>query len=197
MRPDCKAFYPRTHWAIETMLGTKEFEALKWTSLQPNAFADLYLANAAAFIKKYRETGELDTLSLSATPDVPVGIIDSGDVGVFAAHLLLEEDVSRHNGQRYVLNGPEDITGEEIVKMAEGYIGVKIPDVKYKDMSFVDWMAAGVEEEKSAVLTIKYALETSWAGLAKSNTTSKAVLEHAASPKTTPAEVLKRIVEGN
>lgn len=33
VRPDCKAYYPRTHWAIETMLSSTEFRALQWSSL--------------------------------------------------------------------------------------------------------------------------------------------------------------------
>ncbi|GKU12648.1 unnamed protein product [Fusarium langsethiae] len=38
VRPDCPAYYPRTHWAIESLLGSDEFSNLKWTSLQPNMF---------------------------------------------------------------------------------------------------------------------------------------------------------------
>ena len=119
IRPDCNAYYPRTYWAIEALLSSPEFGALQWTSLQPNVFTNFYLASAAALIKQYYETGKQDTLRLMGSPDAPVGIIDPDDVGVFVARLLYEEDPSVYNKAKYILNGPEDITGEQIVKMVE------------------------------------------------------------------------------
>lgn len=41
------------------------------------------------------------------------------DVGVSAGHLLSQDDPNVHNKAKYVLNGPEDITGEQIVGMVE------------------------------------------------------------------------------
>lgn len=193
VRPDCPAYYPRTHWAIEALLGAPEFEALKWTSLQPNVFSQFALESAAELVKNYGKTGKQAVLRLMSSENAPVGIIDSNDVGVFAAHLLVEKDLAAHNKAKYVLNGPEDISGRQIVEMAEQYIGTQIKDVHYQDMSFVDQMAAISQESKSVILTIKHALETAWEGKCTASTTSKAVVELAA-PKRTPAEVFKSLL---
>lgn len=194
VRPDCDAYYPRAHWAIEAMLSSPEFKGLQWTSLQPNIFSPLYLSTAAELIKQYRETGKQNTLRLMASTDAPVGIIDPYDVGVLAAHLLSQEDPAVHNNAKYVLNGPEDITGSQIVKMVEQYIGAQVENVSYKDMSFVDHMAAATQGSKNVILSIKHAPETAWEGKCTASTTSKEILELAA-PKRTPAEVLKTLLK--
>lgn len=192
--PDCPAYYPRTHWAIEALLSSPAFRDLQWTSLQPNIFSTLYLGHAAELVKNFRKTGKQDILRLIASKDAPVGIIDADDVGTLAAHLLVEEDTSRHNNARYVLNGPEDITGLQIVKMVEDHIGTQVERVHYKDTSFIDQMAAQSPESKNVILSIKHAPETAWAGKCTAFTTSKVVLELSA-PKGTPAEVFKALLE--
>ncbi|PQE20131.1 hypothetical protein CJF30_00001456 [Rutstroemia sp. NJR-2017a BBW] len=172
VKPDCDAYYPRQHWAIETMLSSPEFQNLHWTSLQPNT-----------------------TLRLMASEDAPVGVIDPDEVGVFAAQLLLQEDTAAHNKARYVLNGPEDITGKQIVELVEQYIGTKVENVTYKDTSFIDEWAAATPQSKSLILSIKHAPVTAWEGKASASTTSKEVLELAA-PKHTCAEIFKTMLEG-
>lgn len=193
VRPDCPAYYPRSHWAIEALLSSPEFERLHWTSLQPNVFTQFTLMPVAAFINKFRETGKQETLSLMASQDAGVGLIDSNDVGIFAAHLLVAEDVTPHNKAKYVLNGPEDISGRQIVAMAEEYIGTKVENVIFKDVSFVESMAAQSKESSNVILSIKHALETGWEGKCGIDTTSKEVFEIAA-PKRTPAQVLKTML---
>ncbi|RGP58934.1 putative nmralike family protein [Fusarium sporotrichioides] len=194
VRPDCPAYYPRAHWAIEAMLSSPEFERLRWTSLQPNVFTQFYLAPAAELIKNFRKTGKQDVLKLMASEDAPVGAVDSNEVGVFAAHLLIADDVVPHNKAKYVLNGPEDITGRQIVTMVEEYIGTKVEDVIFRDVSFIDHMAAQDQESKTLTLSIKNAMTTAWLGKCGASTTSKEVLQLAA-PKSTPAEILKMMVE--
>jgi uncharacterized protein YbjT (DUF2867 family) len=194
VHPDCNAYYPRTHWAIEAMLSSPEFQNLQWTSLQPNVFSPLYLSTAAALIKKYRKEGKQEVLRLMASKDAPVGIIDPQDVGIVAAHLLLQENTTAHNKAKYVLNGPEDITGKQIVQMVEDHIGVQVENVNYKDMTFIDQMAAATQESKSVILSIKHAPETAWDGKCTASTTSKEVLELAA-PKRTPADVMRTLLE--
>lgn len=194
VRPDSDAYYPRSHWAIETMLGSPEFKALHWTSLQPNVFSSFWLAPAVELIKKYRETGQQDTLRLMASKDAPVGIVEALDVGAFAAHLLSQEDTSVHNGAKYVMNGPEDVTGEQIVNMVEKHIGTKLQSVIYKDLSFIDAMANSAPEAvRHLVASIRSAPVTAWEGKCTASTTSKEVLELAA-PTRTPAEVLNTLL---
>lgn len=194
VRPDCKAFYARTHWALETMLSTPEFEQLHWTSLQPNSFSRLYLQNAANFIKLYRKTGKQETLRILGTPDTPVGIIDAHDIGVLAARLLAEPDTTRHNKGRYVINGPEDLSGNQVVKMVEKHIGTSVENVSFEDMTFIDAWAESVPDQKVFILSIKHALIPVQKGLCTTSTTSKEVLELAA-PKITPDEVLESLLQ--
>ncbi|KAJ5519801.1 hypothetical protein N7463_000254 [Penicillium fimorum] len=198
VRPDCNAYYPRAHWAIEALLSSPEFTNLQWTSLQPNIFTPLYLAGAVEFIKQYRKTGEHGTLKLMASKDAPVGVIDPYEVGVFAASLLSHEDPTVHNKAKYVLNGPEDITGKELVDLIEQHIGTQVEDVSYQDMSLLDMLYehtyAPTHQSKNVIYSIRHALETAWDGKCTASTTSKAVLE-LAPPKITPAEALKSLLE--
>lgn len=195
VHPDFPAYYPRSHWAIETMLGQPEFKHLHWSSLQPNGFLPMFLTPTAEFIKEFKKTGKQGSLSLVVDAGTPTGLIDSYDVGVVAAHLLAQENTTSHNQARYVLNGPEDITGQEIVKMAEQYIGERIRDIKFKDLAFIDQMAENGTESKNVIRSIKFAPVTSWEGKTKAETTSKEILDLYA-PKRTAADVLRELVEG-
>ncbi|CAG7560600.1 unnamed protein product [Fusarium equiseti] len=194
VRPDCLAYYPRTHWAIEALLSSPEFERLRWTSLQSNVFTQFCLAPAAELIKNHRKSGKQDVLRLIVSEDAPLGMIDSNDVGVFAAHLLTTEDITPHNKAKYILNGPEDITGRQIVKMIEERIGTKVEDVSFKDITFLEGMAAGSQESRNVIMSIKHAVESAWEGKCTTSTTSKEVFEIAA-PKHVPAEVLATLLE--
>lgn len=197
VRPDCDAYYARTHWAIETMLSTPEFENLKWTSLQPNAFSALALYSMGLFVKKYRETGgkgQDEPLRLLANADAPIGIVDADDIGPIAARLLLHEDLSVHNGGKYVINGPEDITGREMVAMVEQQVGAPVEEVSYKDMSYVEGMAAADPGHRTLVMSIQHAMEILWSGGASAATTSQEILEIAA-PRTTPAASWEKVLK--
>jgi len=202
VRPDCRAFYSRSHWALEAMLGTPEFAGLGWTSLQANVFSTMYLISAVEFVKGYRKTGSQGTLSLMAAEETPVGVVDPYDVGVFAASLLSAEDIGVHSGKKYVLNGPVDVTGQEIVRMVEERIHTKVERVVYKDLSFLEGLlkAAAPESRDSmtslnVALSLKYFAETYWEGKCTVSTTSKEVLETAPA-KRTPAEVFNTMLEG-
>jgi uncharacterized protein YbjT (DUF2867 family) len=195
VRPDIAAYYPRTHWAIEMLLGQPEFKDLQWTSLQPNIFLTMALTATVEFIKDFKKTGKQGSLSMILDASTPIGLIDSYDVGVVAAHLLAQEDTTPHNQAKYVLNGPEDVTGEQVVKLAEQHIGEPVKDVKFKDVAFVDQMADNSSESKNVIRSIKFAPVTAWEGKAKAETTSKEILDLYA-PKGTAEEVLRKLVEG-
>ncbi|PSN67059.1 NmrA-like family protein [Corynespora cassiicola Philippines] len=193
VHPDFKAYYPRSHWAIEAMLGTPEFSNLRWTSLQPNLFSRLALSSAAEAVKTFRNTGTQEPLRLILSADAPVGIINPQDVGTVAAHLLLQKDTSAHNKAKYVLNGPEDITGNQIVNMVEERIGTKIENVVFKDTSLIDQMAAATKDSKGIILTIKHAVVTMWEGKCAASTTSKEIFDIAA-PKSRPTDVFEALL---
>ncbi|KAI5269511.1 NAD(P)-binding protein [Aureobasidium subglaciale] len=196
VKPDFLAYYPRQHWAIEQLLGSQEFTNLAWTSLPPNGFLPMFLWPAADFIKNYRKTGEQGSLGMMVDSDTPTALIDSDDVGRVAAHLLAQQDVTPHNNKKYILNGPEDITGNEIVQLVEEHIGTKVEKdkVAFKDVSGIDYMASESNQSKNIILSIKNAPTTMWAGKCKAETTSKEILDLYA-PKRTAAEVLKELVQ--
>ena len=194
VRPDYQAYYPRQHWAVEALLGSPEFEELQWTSLQPNVFFSFALGPVVEFVKNYRKTGKQDTLRLMLDKDALVGVIDADDIGRFAAALLSQDDHSVHNKRKYVLNGPEDITGQQAVKLAEQYLGTPVEDVVFRDLSFLDSWAASIKENKTHILSIKYAPVTAWEGKCSAATTSKEVKELAA-PQTTAAKWLENALK--
>ncbi|KAH6704215.1 nmrA-like family protein-like protein [Leptodontidium sp. MPI-SDFR-AT-0119] len=195
VNPTFPAYYPRQHWAIEALLSSPEFEKLQWTSLQPNTFTSMALGPALEYIKQYRKDGKQNTLLLMPDADAPLGCIHPDDVGRFAAVLLAQEDHSVHNKKKYELNGPENISGKQIVKLVEQYAGTEVKDVKFRDMTFIDHWAGSVKENKSLILSIKYAPVTSWEGKCSTATTSKEFLE-LAPPQITPAGWLKSALEG-
>jgi uncharacterized protein YbjT (DUF2867 family) len=55
-----------------------------------------------------------------------------------AGQLLALDDFTPHNGQAYVLAGPEDVTGNEIVKLIEDAVGVKVDKVEFKNTDFLE-----------------------------------------------------------
>ncbi|KAK5675087.1 hypothetical protein LTS10_012161 [Elasticomyces elasticus] len=193
IRPDFPAYYPRTHWAIENMLSQPEFQDIHWSSLQPNGFLPMILTPAANLIEEFRKNGKQKPLRIMIDASTPTGLIDPHDVGIVAAHLLAQEMTALHNRRRYVLNGPEDVTGEQIVKLVEQHIGEPVKDVRFKDLSMIDQMVDHTTESKNVIGSIKSAPTTSWAGEAKANTASKETLELYA-PKRTASEVLKQLL---
>ncbi|KAF3357647.1 Putative exopolygalacturonase X [Verticillium dahliae VDG1] len=182
------------HWAIEALLGSPEFKRLRWTSLQANFFTAFYLQTAAALVNEFRETGKQSPLRLIGAEDVPVGAVHADDVGEFAARLLVLDDVAPHNGQKYVLNGPEDITGRQIVALVEQEIGTKVEEVHYKDMTFIDYLVEHSPGPKPLIESLKHAGVKAWEGECTASTTSEGVLRLAA-PKTAPAAVFKTLLQ--
>ncbi|KAL4909348.1 hypothetical protein BDW74DRAFT_146413 [Aspergillus multicolor] len=119
------------------------------------------------------------------------------EVGILAAHLLAEREPGAHNRAKYVVNGPEDITGEQLVGLIEQYAGTEVKDVSYKDLSMIDAALAsgfgGPGQSKTVIGSMRYAPKTMWDGKCETSATSKEVLAITA-PKRTPAEVLKSLL---
>jgi uncharacterized protein YbjT (DUF2867 family) len=138
VHPDTPVFYGRAHWAIEKVLESPEFDALKWTSLQPTGFTSLYAGMASGWLKQYKDTGKMSTLTVSLGENVGGAIVDPEEVGIVAGKLLAQEDIAKHASQKYVVVGPEDITGKQYKEMLEKHAGAPITDVSYRDTSFID-----------------------------------------------------------
>ncbi|KAK6600588.1 hypothetical protein H4I96_07914 [Botrytis cinerea] len=179
VHPNSPVYYPRQHWAIETLLSSHEFEKLQWTSLQPNVFTGFVLGPALEFIKQYRKDGKQNKLLLMPDADAPLACIDPDEVGRFAAVLLAQEDYSIHNKKKYELNGPVNINGKQIIKLVEQ---------KHRNGS------QGFQDHKSHILSIKGAPQTGWEGKCSTATTSKEFLE-LSPPKITPEMWLKSALE--
>ncbi|CAK1365663.1 hypothetical protein CB0940_09850 [Cercospora beticola] len=141
--PTCKVYYPRAHWAIEQMLSSPEFSEMHFSSLQPAIFQNMTVAPMVEWVKKFKETGKQNTFRTYLDPKAPIAIVDSDDVGVLAAHLLSQDDTTPFNHKRLSIYGPEDVTGEQLVKLVEKHIGEKIQDVSYRDWTFLDEFLKG------------------------------------------------------
>ena len=161
--PATKVYYARTHWAVETMLETDDFKAMSWTSLQPNVFVSVFSPIAENWVKEYRKTGEKTPFKVMADKDAGVSIIDPHEVGYIAGHLLAQEDTKPHNGKKYVLTGPSDITGKEMVELVEQHAKTTVDDVTYRDTSFAEGMIqAG--HPPSVAKSLAHAPVISWEG---------------------------------
>jgi uncharacterized protein YbjT (DUF2867 family) len=192
--PTNPVFYGRAHWAIENLLSQPEFKNLQWTSLQPNFFTISYLASVADWIKQYQKTGNQETLAIIPAADAPVAMIDPEDVGKIGAYLLALDDPTPHNHARYILSGPEDVTGKQIVETVEQYTGVKVQDVEYKATSWFNDLV-GIYPKKY-LPSILVGCEPLWQGKCSlsGTPTSKEVME-LAPPKRTIVDALKAMME--
>ena len=194
--PASPVYYARTHWAIERMLSEPAFDALKWTSLRPNLFGPMFLGTTAEAIKAHRTTGKLGPFKmLFAAESGPVAVIDPSDVGIAAGKLLALADPSLHASQFYTLNGPEDVTGKDVVAEAERLTGTKATGVEYEDTTWIEFMASASAPAKtiSTLRTVTKLLLTGKSGLALSKPTSQAILE-LAPPKRTFRDSLADMV---
>ncbi|KAH6970462.1 hypothetical protein BKA56DRAFT_496946, partial [Ilyonectria sp. MPI-CAGE-AT-0026] len=98
-----------------------------------------------------------------------------------------------HNHARYVLSGPEDVTGKRIVEPVEEYTGVKVERAEFKVTSWLeDLVEAGVYPEK--LPSILAGFEPLWQGKCTLAGTLKELMELAA-PSSTPTDALKDMVE--
>ncbi|KAF4120328.1 NmrA-like family [Geosmithia morbida] len=195
VRPDSLAFYPRNHWAIERVLESPEFESLPSSSIHPPAFGNMYLASAAEYIKETRKTGKQPAeLRLAIDEHAPHAIIDPAEVGAFGAHLLVSEDPSSTKSH-YVVTGPVDVNGRDVVDIVEKHIGAKVGNVVFRDTSFFDNMAAySPEKIRPYISTVKHSIGPAWEGKLAASTASKEVPAIYA-PKRTPNDIIDELLQ--
>jgi uncharacterized protein YbjT (DUF2867 family) len=158
-----KVFYARTHWAIETMLSSPEFSAMQWTSLQPNVFINAFLDGPAQWVRDFKASGEQKPLEIILGKEDAVAILDPNDVGGVAAKLLAAGDTNTHNGKKYIIRGPENISGQDILDLVERYAGSKVESVKWRDTSMIDNLTEK-GYPKIAAQSILATLEPAWEG---------------------------------
>lgn len=112
--------------------------------------------------------------------------------------LLALTDSTAHNRAKYVLAGPEDITGAQIVRLVEKPFGIKVKDAVFQDISFLDALIAnryrGPGQSKTVMRCIEYGIMTMWGGLCTTATISKEVKEIKALERTS-SEMLDYLLE--
>ena len=136
--PNTPVFYPRAHWAIETMLSTPEFDALDYTSLQPNVFPIYMSFPGQAFLSEYKKSGKKIKMAQANDEHAGIAAIDPYEIGIIAGRLLALDDHKRHANKRYTLVGPSNISGREIVKITEKIAGTTVDEVSFRDTSITD-----------------------------------------------------------
>jgi uncharacterized protein YbjT (DUF2867 family) len=195
VQPSSPIYYGRTHWAIENMLQQPEFGDMAWTSLRPNGFTSMAFISVMGWLKEYKESGVMEPLPLLMGKEDRVAVVDPDDVGEIAATLLGIDDPGCHNGKKYVIRGPADTTGQDIVALVEGVIGEKVKEVKYRESSIVTGLSA-MGYPPVLVAAIMTGLEPMWAGkwaVGGGVPTSKEILE-LCPPTTRAADSFKALL---
>jgi len=195
MSPTNHVWYGRAHWAIENLLSQPEFQGLAFTSLRPNFFTMSYLSGAAEFVREFRKTGQQTTLSVVPDENVPVAMIDPEDVGQAAARLLALDDFSAHANQCYVLSGPADVTGKDIVQLVEKVTGVTVEETEYKDVKWLQNLVNAGAYPQKLLPSIMAGFDCLWDGSCTQagTPTSKAIVE-LARPERTIEQALRAMI---
>lgn len=136
--PTTPVYYARNHWAVETMLEQPEFNALQWTSLQPNIFISMFTEPAKDWISTYKKDGTKKSYQMIPDADAVNAPIDPIEVGIIAGKLLALEDVTPHASQKYCLNGPQNASGKDMIAVVEKHAGTTVDNVTYRSTYFID-----------------------------------------------------------
>jgi uncharacterized protein YbjT (DUF2867 family) len=196
---DSPVYYGRSHFAVEAILEALGKDGtFGWTSLQPNGFTPTFVTDfAVPWINEFRSTGEKTPFSLVLDEEAPIALIDPIDIGNVAAQLLaLDIDASKqHHGQRYIMNGPENVNGRDIVDEVERITGTILDEVEFRDLSFLDYVVEQGLIEKRLAPSLGAGVRRLWSGIAskESPPTSKAVIDLAA-PQTTFQQTLAALL---
>lgn len=176
--PATSVYHGRSHWAVETMLSQPEFNRLKWTSLRPNGFIGNFVYPAQAWLSEYRKTGRQTPFKINIDGEQPFAAVDPYEVGIIAGDLLLQEDVSKHSSKKYIIAGPENINGQQIVDLLEKHAGTKLDQVEFRDTSWAEGLKA-IGVPGYLIPSISTAPTFGWDGSCskEANPTSPEVLE--------------------
>ena len=194
--PTNAVFYGRSHWAIETLLSQPQFQDLHWTSLQPNFYSNMYLASAAEWVNKYKKTGIQEPLKLILGADQAAALVDPEDVGLVGANLLALDDHSLYNGRSFTVSGPEDVTGNDIVRLVEKLAGTRVNDKTFEDKEWIEGLAKSGAYPQKLLSSILAGHDFLWRGdctLAKTPT-SKEIIQ-LARPTRTMKDVITSMLD--
>ena len=130
---DAPAGFLKWHGQGEELLKSS---GLAWTMLQPNAFMQNLLGQA----RQIAATGSI----FQPVGDARIGFIDVRDIAAVAARALTEDG---HEGQTYVLSGPEALTYQDVAAKLSEATGRKITYLPVTREQFrAGALAAGMPE---------------------------------------------------
>lgn len=97
----------------------------------------------------YQKTRKQTLLVIIPTADAAVVIINPEDIRNIEVHLLALEDTTPHNHAKYILSGPEYITGQSIIRLVKQYADAKVEKTEFKITAWLgDLVKAGIYLEK-------------------------------------------------
>ena len=108
----------RAHYEAEAALMAS---GMRWTMLRPHVFMQNLLAQAPAIVREGR--------IVAASGDGRIPFIDTRDIAAVAAAALTR---SGHEGQKYILTGPEALSYYDVARILSDVIG---RPVEYRDLS--------------------------------------------------------------
>jgi hypothetical protein len=160
------------------MLEQPDFDRMSWTSLQPNGFISLITPALEGWLKAYREKGEKQVLKLMIDEHHDIALIDPVEIGNIAGTLLLLDDVTSHNKQKYTLVGATDATGKQAVKLLEEFARTTVDEVVYRDLSWIEYAKASGTPE-NVLSSLMLAPRTGYEGgcSTKNSPTDPAIVE--------------------
>jgi uncharacterized protein YbjT (DUF2867 family) len=97
-----------------------ESSGLGWTFLRPNS----YMQNIVTFMKP---TIQSDSMFYSASGAARISHVDARDIAAVAAQALTAPD--RHNGQAWLLTGPEAVTYDDLASAVSSVLDRPIAHV--------------------------------------------------------------------
>jgi len=104
---------PLAHIAAEDAIMAS---GMKWTFVRPS----FYMQNFRGSVKAAKATGKLSMPMGNGT----VAVTDNNEAGQFIAHILTDNDSSRHHGQCYDITGPDPVmTFHDVAKAISEVIG--------------------------------------------------------------------------
>lgn len=197
--PDSPIYYGRSHWAVEQLLWEPEFSSMPSTILRANVFINSLVQPSISFIRENFQAGgaaDRPSVRLLMSKDAPVALVDPKDVGAAAAALLALPDPSAHHGHTYNLSGPNDVSGEDVIRLIEAKLGEKLT-VDYKSMTLANELLDKANYPQNASKSIKLAYtEFLWKGVSRlSMTESSPELLQLNIPRTTVEEYIERAFE--
>lgn len=157
----------------------------------------MYLASAAEWVKQYRKTGDSTApFKTNVAENAAVAMIDPEDVGSVGSHLLALDYTSPHDGAKYVLSGPKDLTGRQLVALVEKHAGVKIENVTFKDVSWIDELSKSGGYPEKVLSSIRAGCIPLWQGdCSLAGTPTSAAVARLAPPRRTPEVAFQTLLD--